>query len=337
MLSALLLALAATSAAPQGQDRGGRGEIDTWIGAIEIPAIEIELDPLVDGAVGWSGHGMTWMDRWSRGSDRLDTDTDTTFPVNPRARLEVRNHAGEIVIRTWDRDQVRVQASHSDRDRVKVLASESSVTIKSESRHGPPDVVDYELTIPKTMRLDLWGVYTDVSVTGVTNGVRVETLQGDVKLRDVEGDTEVHSVEGEAILQRIRGRVEVNLVEEDITLMDVEGDISVESIDGDLRLEGIRSSSVEARTVDGDVSYAGSIVDDGRYRLTTHDGDVVVAIPPNANVTVSVATFDGEFEATFPIELSRAEAGRRFSFVLGNGGASLEVHSFDGDIRLVRE
>ncbi len=62
----------------------------------------------------------------------------------------------------------------------------------------------------------------------------------------------------------------------------------------------------------------------------------MVTIPVSVNATVSVATFDGEFEADFPIQLERTEATRRFSFVLGNGSARLELHSFDGDIQLVR-
>ena len=373
MLNAILLGtLAATAAAAQDEDDKYWLEIDIDIPAIEIqipkfhyefdysfhyhyPDIEIEIAESVseyleywseywehwsDNWVDWSDQRDYWSDHWRSDdwkSDHLDVDTDTVIEVNPNARLEVRNHAGEIVIRTWNRNQVRVEASHSSRDRVKVLASESSVTIRSESRHGPPDVVDYEFTVPSGMALDLWGVYTDVSVTGSMNGVRVETLQGDIELRNVEGDIRLSSVEGEIVIQRAIGRIEVNTVEDDITLVDVEGDIYAESIDGEIRLDGIRSHAVEAKTVDGDVSYSGMIMDGGRYRLTTHDGDVVVTVPGDVNVTVSVATFDGEFEATFPVELSRAEASRRFTFQLGDGSAKLELHSFDGDIQLVRQ
>ncbi len=63
---------------------------------------------------------------------------------------------------------------------------------------------------------------------------------------------------------------------------------------------------------------------------------MVVEVPEGTNAEVSVATFDGEFETTFPIEITKAEASRRFSFMLGSGAARLELHSFDGDIRLVR-
>jgi DUF4097 and DUF4098 domain-containing protein YvlB len=262
-------------------------------------------------------------------------DMDTTFEVNPNATLRLRNHAGEIVIRTWDRSQVRVEASYSSDDRVKIFASSSAVDIKSETRHGHPDVVDYEVTIPRSMSLDLWGLETDITVDGVQDGVRAETMSGDVEVRDAVGTISVRSVEGDISLIKTRGRIEANGVEGDVTVVDFEGELRAESIDGEIVLDDIRSGEVYAKTVDGDISYQGELRDDGRYHLTTHDGDVVVAVPENANATVSVATFEGEFEADFPVRLEGAEGRRKFSFVIGNGGAQLELHSFDGDIRLI--
>ncbi len=302
---------------------------------IEIPELALALPALQVTVPDWGYAGTGW---WGDGysSHPQDAELDTVFEVNPRARLEVRNHAGEIVITTWNRNAVRIEASHSSHDRVKIFTAESSVKIKSETRHGLPDVVDYRITVPATMPVDLWGFYTDIQVAGMKSGVRVETLNGDVQIRDCAGEISLRSVEGDVTLQGSSGRLDVNNVENDITITDFEGELFVESIDGDIMLEGIRSRQVEAKTVDGDLFYNGSIADDGRYRLTTHDGDVVVTVPQNINATVSVATFDGQFEADFPVQLGTAEAGRRFSFTIGSGAARLELHSFDGDIRLQR-
>ncbi len=301
---------------------------------IEVPELAIAVPPLTITIPDWDYDAGDWWESWE--AHPQDAELDTVFDVSPRARLEVRNHAGEIIVRTWDRNAVRIEASHSSHDRVKVFQSESAVKIKSEARHGHPDIVDYKITAPKSMPLDLWGFYTDIWVDGAASGVRVETLNGAVQIRDCAGEISLRSVEGDITLQRSQGRVEVNNVENDITITDFEGELFIESIGGDIRLEGIQSRNVEAKTVDGDLFYDGAIADDGRYRLTTHDGDVVVSVPENINATVSVATFDGEFEAAFPIKLDKAEAGRRLSFVIGSGSARLELHSFDGDIQLNR-
>jgi DUF4097 and DUF4098 domain-containing protein YvlB len=185
------------------------------------------------------------------------------------------------------------------------------------------------------MAVDLWGFETDITVDGAQNGVRAETMSGDIDIRDAAGLLSVRSVEGDISLIKTRGTIEANGVDSDVSVVDFEGELRAESIDGDIILDGIRSGEVEVKTVDGDVSYQGEIRDDGRYYLTTHNGDVVVAIPDNVNATVSVATFEGEFEADFPVRLEGAEGRRKFSFAIGNGGAQLELHSFDGDIRLI--
>nr|MDJ0766852.1 hypothetical protein [Myxococcota bacterium] len=38
---------------------------------------------------------------------------DTTFAVDPNARLELINREGSISVRTWDRDEVRVSTDLS--------------------------------------------------------------------------------------------------------------------------------------------------------------------------------------------------------------------------------
>ncbi|NIR46367.1 MAG: DUF4097 domain-containing protein [Gemmatimonadetes bacterium] len=266
-----------------------------------------------------------------------DVEMDTTFAVERGARLELRNHAGEIVVRHWDRDQIRLEAVYSSDDRIKVFHTPTAVRVKSEARYGHPDAVDYELTIPAWMEVDLWGFYTDILVDGIQNNVRVETLEGDIEVRNVRGESSLQSVEGDVSLQRSSGRFQIHSTDGEVTVIGFEGEAYAESIDGDIRLEDIRSASVEAKTVDGDVFYEGTIADNGRYKLSTHDGDVMISLRGNVNATVSVATFEGEFEADFPVQLEPGtQASRKFSFVIGNGSARLELHTFDGDIQLLR-
>src|SRR5437764_711492 len=101
----------------------------------------------------------------------LAQQTDTTVPVRAGARLEVNNFGGEIAVKTWSKSAVRIAASHSSRDRITVDASDQLVRVKSESRRGPSQVVDYEITVPAAMALALSGAYTDISVA---------TFDGDV-------------------------------------------------------------------------------------------------------------------------------------------------------------
>jgi DUF4097 and DUF4098 domain-containing protein YvlB len=122
-----------------------------------------------------------------------------------------------------------------------------------------------------------------------------------------------------------------------VTLTNVRGDISASSVSSSVYLEGIESSDVRAETTSGGVYYDGTIVDGGRYTLSTHSGDVVVSIPDGINATFGVSTFSGNLDTEFPVTVTGTRSrGRPFSFTMGNGSARVELQSFSGDIELTR-
>jgi hypothetical protein len=264
----------------------------------------------------------------------LMQQTDTTVPVRAGARLDVDNFGGEIAVKTWTKNAVRVEASHSSRDRIVIDASEQRVRVKSEGRRGPSQV-DYSITVPTWMALTLSGVYTDIKVDGVDNEVSAETVQGEINVLGGSGNVTLKSVQGAVTLEKARGRIDLSTVNEEIRATGISGDLSAETVNGDIQLMQIESANVEANTVNGDVTYEGTIKDGGRYRFATHDGSLLVSVPEKANVSVAVSTFNGEFTACFPVQL-REKTKHRFSFTIGSGSARLELESFDGDIRLCR-
>lgn len=261
--------------------------------------------------------------------------TDTTIAVRPGARLDVNNFGGSITVKAWTQNTVRVQADHSSRDQIEIAAGPTVVSVRSSSRRGAPHSVDYTISVPAWMSLTLSGVYTDITVEGVTGEVTAESVQGEIICRGGSGNVSLKSVEGALTLEKARGRIDLNTVDDNITVSDVVGDITAESVDGDIALSNIESSNIDLTTVDGAVTYDGTIKDGGHYSLSTHDGDVELGVPPGANATVSISTFDGDFEADFPVSVTNTTK-RRFTFTLGTGSARIELESFDGDIHLRR-
>lgn len=263
--------------------------------------------------------------------------TDTTVAVRPGTRLEVHNMGGDIIVRTWERNAVRVVAEHSSRDRVEIGYGGVVLTISASSRRGVPHAVDYTLTVPAAMDLNLSGTYSDISVDGSRGRINVETVEGDVSVRGGGSLVTLHSVSGDVQVGGVRGRVEASSTNGEVTVEDVEGEVSAETTNGDVLLRGIRSDNVNATTVSGDIQYRGSVGDNGQYRLSTHNGDVTLTVPTGTNATVTVSTFSGDFESDFPVTLTPpSRQGKRFTFTIGTGRATLELESFQGSIRLVR-
>jgi DUF4097 and DUF4098 domain-containing protein YvlB len=263
----------------------------------------------------------------------LAQQTDTTVPVRSGARLEINNFGGEIAVKTWNRNAVRVVADHSSRDRIQVDASDQVVRVKTEPGRRGPAQIDYAVTVPAWMALNLSGVYTDIRVDGAQNEITAETVQGEVTVLGGSGNVSLKSVMGAVTLEKARGRIDLSSVNEEIRATEVSGDITAETVNGDITLIQIESANTEANTVNGSITYDGTIKDGGRYHFGTHDGDVLVSVPEKANVSVAVSTFNGEFSACFPVQLT-GKTRHRFNFTLGSGSARLELESFGGDIRI---
>jgi DUF4097 and DUF4098 domain-containing protein YvlB len=264
------------------------------------------------------------------------TPTDQTVPVAKGTKLDVNNFAGDVNIKVWDKDAVRVEVNNSDRETVDINKGEQTLTIRSRSlRGGRPRSLDYTISVPSWMPITVAGTYADVTMDGVGADVSVETTHGDVKVRGGSGFVSLKSVQGEITLERAKGRIEVRAVNESIHLADINGDLSAESTNGSIILDRIDSGNVDLYTVNGNISYDGAIKDKGLYRLTTHNGLIAMPIAEKANAALTVRTYNGGFRSTFPIG-DPEKRNKRFTVSLGNGSAHVELESFGGTIALRR-
>ena len=123
------------------------------------------------------------------------------------------NFGGEVTIRAGADGRVHVRADHASRDRVVlVYGGGSTLTVKAESRRGPPQSVGFDITVPRWMAVNVSGVYVDVSIDGTEGEVTVETVQGEVSCVGGKGFIVLQSVEGAVTVRGARGRVEATSV-----------------------------------------------------------------------------------------------------------------------------
>jgi DUF4097 and DUF4098 domain-containing protein YvlB len=270
---------------------------------------------------------------------RADFQTDTTFAVPAGTRLSLQSLRGDVVVHTWDRNQVRVQADHSSRTKIGVDLSGAVLRLAPRDRDGMGmgSMVDYELTVPAAMGIEISGMGGDVTIEGSRADVKVNTVEGDIVLKGGGGDISLVTVNGGIRVEGTRGgRLELQAVSDDIEVTDVQGDVSAQTVSGDLHLRGVDGRRVEAQTVSGDVTFDGAIRPDGSYSLSTHSGDVTMAIPEGASAMIRTAIANVDLSASFTLPASERASRTRQAFRLGAGGASIELETFSGDISLVR-
>jgi DUF4097 and DUF4098 domain-containing protein YvlB len=267
--------------------------------------------------------------------------TDQTVDVAKGTRLVISNNAGEVVVRSWDRDQVRVQASHAERVTIDVSTIDNTLRVRSRSPRGPSTLVDYTITVPRWMAVNLSGTYLESTIEGTAAEVTVESVHGNIRVVGGSGNVNLRSVEGVITVEKAAGKLQATTINEGIRLTNISGDVSAETTNGDIVIENAQTTSLEVSTVNGDVTFNGTMRDGGAYRLTTHGGDLRVGLGGAPNATVFVRTFQGDFSADFPIQLpegqSEREGSKRFNFTLGSGSARIELQSFNGDIVVARK
>lgn len=262
-------------------------------------------------------------------------DSDQTVEVAKGTRLRVENFAGEVVVRIWNRDAVRVQARHGSRVKVDIRPTPTALTIRaSSSGRGS---VDYEITAPQWMPLSISGTYNFVTVEGARSEVSAETTRGDIVIKGGTGAIIAKSIQGQVIIEGARGRITASSVNEAVRITDASGAITADTTNGSISLTQITSASVEASTVNGNIAFEGPPAERGRYRFTTHNGNITAAVPPTASVTFVVRTYQGHFTSGLDLAgppRSEVRRGRRQSYTLGGGSAEMEMETFGGRIRI---
>lgn len=281
--------------------------------------------------------------------------TDTTFAVNPAHRLKVANFGGEVRIRTWERNEIRVEADHSRRASIVVEQTGTEVRVRPSSWSPDfqfdiegdnvdvsmqfegarvPAIVDYDIIVPVSMPIDVGGLFMDATIEGPVGEVNVRVLEGDIEVAGARGPVSARSGEGDITVEDVQGALRLSSIDGEIQIANCSGEITAETTDGDITLENVRAARVELESVDGDLWYSGTLSTQGFYSFITHDGSVTLAIPRDASARVSVATWDGDLTTEFSVEVPERLRGRRFEFTLGAGGAQIEIEAFDGDIEV---
>jgi DUF4097 and DUF4098 domain-containing protein YvlB len=264
--------------------------------------------------------------------------TDETVAVQRGARLTVDNFAGDVVVRAWDKDSVRVTARHQPRTRIRIRQVPGGIAVSASSERGPAGSVDYEISVPAWMPIKVSGTYAFVTIEGVEAEVSAESVRGDITVKGGSGFVTAKSVEGTVVVEGAKGKVTASAVNEGVRLTDVSGDINVDSINGSVRMDRVTARSVDASTVNGTIAYQGTISDGGHYSLATHNGDLLLDIPEKSNATVAVRTFDGSYRSAIaalqPPDRSEMRRGRRVTMTMGNGSADVALETFGGSIRI---
>jgi hypothetical protein len=122
-----------------------------------------------------------------------------------------------------------------------------------------------------------------------------------------------------------------------MTVADVRGQIHFDVNNGGVHLKRL-AGDVSGVTVNGgiQVELAGATWDGRQLELTTHNGGVTVAMPPNYSAHLQAETGLGSIQSDFPVTMQGNVRSRQLDFSVGAGGPLIHITTGNGGIKLKR-
>ena len=263
-------------------------------------------------------------------------DTAVAFAAN--GTLTVNCAGGDVVVTGTDRNEIRVRA-RTERGTIRFSSSGSTATLEPSASRSCNDG-HFEVSVPAGIKLVAGTWSGSLSVRGVHGTIEAHAQSGDIEVRDAGADLEAETMSGDLTVQGVKGDANLHTLSGDVTVTGARGNVDVETVSGDIELHDVIARQVRTHSTSGDLTFGGSILQNGRYEFNTHSGEVRLQLPPDVGAQLSLSTFSGEIDSAFPITLIAGTHGigasqaKKLDFTLGKGSAKIIAETFSGDVTL---
>lgn len=269
-----------------------------------------------------------------RDGDRVDT----TVVIDRGGIVQLGAISGEIRVVGADRRDVRIIAE-IERGRFESSFTSGRVGISTRSVGGRQSSARYDVIVPIGTRVIASTVSGEIEISATMGEVSARSTSGSVAVTGARERLEATSVSGEIDVRDVRGRIRVEAVSADVEVEGGQGELTAETVSGTITIRRSALESLRASTVSGSISYDGSLVRTGSYRMNTHSGSVLLSVPASSGAMLELETFSGRINSEFPLTMQPGETGRRgrrMEFTIGEGGARVNIGAFSGNITIRR-
>lgn len=284
-------------------------------------------------------------------SAHADVKREQSFSVGKTSSLEVSVSGGDILVKTWEKQEINVIVEgldDEDMEYVKIVQTGNTVRVSYRPKWGNHGDAKFLMTVPSQCELDLRTSGGDIDLQGnLLANAKGSTSGGDITIEKIQGSVNMSTSGGDIKTGDINGKADLRTSGGNITLATVNGEASVSTSGGDIRIEKV-GKKLDARTSGGNVevgdiggdatlSTAGGDVRVGRVtgnaRLRTAGGDIVLN---GASGIVEAKTAGGDIDLkniTGSIEAKTA-GGDIDAELNPSGSGESELKTAGGNVKL---
>lgn len=299
---------------------------------------------------------------------------EKSFKMTPGGHIAIEGDEGFIKINSWDKAEVKLimtkrawgrsqQDAEQNLKKIEVTINEYDnrldiKLVKERDRknysfwdlfdpdtwgeNGRSPTVDFELTVPKEINLNLVNDEGDVIVKSIIGDVEIRVDEGDIEISDVafnelnltvdEGD--IDGVD----LKNPDGRLTIDVDEGDVLFENViVRRLRVECDEGDITIKKMSCNSCNIATDEGDIELDIALHENDRYRVASDEGNVSFYLSNNPDVKLDLEAEDGSIRSDFNVSVSKKDDRRICRDTIGNGNALIEAYTDEGTIYLKRQ
>lgn len=302
--------------------------------------------------VGWalvSAFGLTAGSAWAK--EKFEEKFSKTEALARDGKVTILNISGSIVVKSWAKDEVLVDATKvaeatsldkakENAGQVKIEVTKSGNIFQVETKYPERGrninvSVNYELTIPAGASIKVRNKSGSVNANGIGGAFEANVTSGNLTVVQVGGGVDCIVWSGRINIEDVAGDVDVKGISGSIEVTKVKGSVDVETTSGRITLSDISGAkSVRAHLTSGRVSYDGEILAGGKYNFEAFSGGVDVTLPASAAFDLEAQSFSGHVNSDFAITMQGTMSSKEIRGVVNNGGASLRLKTFSGSINI---
>lgn len=238
------------------------------------------------------------------------TTVDKICDAAPDVQVRIKNVAGSVSVRAWDRDQVQVQGTlGEDVERFDFTCKGSLVSM--------------EVIFPKRKTRKI-ASYLTVSVPR-QGSLNIHTVSADVEVNDVLGKIEAETVSGALTVKGAIGSVEMETVSGNITLEANSPEVSIETSSGQAIVSG-KIAALDIESVSGRIDLSGTF---GRLEADSMSGRITAR---GAVSEARTQTVSGDILLDRVLQAVEADTTSGSTQIVGERPVNLSITSISGKI-----